>query len=393
MQILTILPSISLLTGGAAKSVLALCKTLALAGHQVRMLTTLWPEDCVPPKSGLERRVDGYTVHIFPTETYLATRSLPHSPALLRALDSFCGSPDMTILHSLWNPIATFSMNVLRKRKLPYTIMAHGMLDPLVLRRNRWKKLPWSMLWEKGNVEGASLVLFNSEAERTKAELSGLRLSRTFVMPHAIDLDFWATLPPRATLEQAFPQIHGREVILFVGRLNWVKNLDKLVQALKLVRQKRPRAVLLCVGPDSDGEQRRIESQAKALGLTDHVFFTGLLEGEDLKAVYSRANLLALVSKKENFGLTVAEALASGLPVVVSEGVDVAGGWESSGPIRRVRPEPEAISEAILDLLQRGETHTLPDPEARSLAEQEWGRTRVTELVDRYQQVVEEQGL
>jgi glycosyltransferase involved in cell wall biosynthesis len=393
MQILTVLPSISLLTGGAAASVLALCKTLALAGHQVRMLTTLWPEDCQAPKSGLERRIDGYTVYIFPAEPYLATRSLPHSPALLRALDSLCDLSDMTVSHSLWNPVATFSMKLLRKRNIPYTIMAHGMLDPLVLRRNRWKKLPWSMLWEKKNVEGAALVLFNSEAERVKAELSGFRLNRTFIMPHLIDLAFWATLPPRTALEQRLPQIRGAEVILFVGRLNWVKNLDKLVQALKLVRRTRGSAVLLCVGPDSDGEQRRLESQAQALGLADHVFFAGLLEGEDLKAAYSRANLLVLVSKKENFGLTVAEALASGLPVVVSEGVDIAVGWKSAGPVRRVRPEPEAISEAIVDLLERGDEHTLPDAEARNLAKQEWGRTRIVELVNTYQDILQERPL
>ncbi|MGD0237031.1 MAG: glycosyltransferase [Syntrophorhabdales bacterium] len=393
MRILTILPSISLLTGGAARSVLALCKTLASAGHQVHMLTTLWPEDCQVPKSGVERRIDGYTIRIFPTETYLPARSLPHSPALLRALDSLCSSSDMTVSHSLWNPIATFSMKLLRERKLPYAIMAHGMLDPLVLRRNRWKKLPWSMVWEKRNVEGAVMVLFNSEAERTKAELSRFRLARTFIMPHPIDLAFWAALPPRNTLEQALPQIRGCEVILYVGRLNWVKNLDKLLHALKLVRRRGRPAVLLCVGPDSDGEQKRMESQAQALGLADHIFFTGLQEGKELKAAYSRANLLVLVSKKENFGLVVAEALASGLPVVVSEGVDVAAGWKSSGPVRRVKPEPEAISEAILDLLDRGDKHALPDAEARNLAEREWGRTRIVELVDRYQQILKERAL
>ena len=331
---------------------------------------------------------DGYEVHLFPFENGFARRSLPHSPALLHALGSLSGSADMTICHSLWNPIATFSMRSLRQKKIPYALMAHGMLDPLVLRKCRWKKLPWSMLWEKQNVEAATLVLFNSDAERSKAQLCGWRFNETFVIPHLIDLPYWAALPPRETFQKWLPQIHDCDVILYVGRLSWVKNLDKLIDALKLVRRKRPTAVLLCVGPDSDGERKRLQSRAQLLGLADHVFFTGLLEGEELKAAYACANLLALVSKKENFGLTVADALAAGLPVVVSEGVDVAAGWKSAGPVRRVKPEAENISEAIVDLLERGEKYGLPDAEARSLAEQEWRKTRITEFLDKYEQTL-----
>jgi glycosyltransferase involved in cell wall biosynthesis len=294
----------------------------------------------------------------------------------------------MTVSHSLWNPVATFTVKLLRERFTPYAIMAHGMLDPLILRRNRWKKLPWSMLWEKRNVEEAAVVLFNTEAERAKAELCEWRFNETFVIPHLIDLPYWAALPPRETFLQSLPQIRGRDVILYVGRLNWVKNLDRLIDALKLVRRKRPTALLLCVGPDANGERKRLESRAQALGLTDHVFFTGLLEGEDLKAAYACANLLVLVSKKENFGLTVADALAAGLPVVVSEGVDVAARWKSAGPVRRVKPEADNISEAIVDLLERGEKHGLPDVEARALAEREWGKTRLAELIDKYEQAL-----
>lgn len=354
------------------------------------MYTTLWPEDRRIPKSGIEQTADGYNIRIFPTEPYFAALSVPHSPALLHALDTCCGLFDMVMSHSLWNPVATFSMRLLRERNIPYAVMAHGMLDPLVLNKDHWKKLLWSILWEKKNVEEAVLVLFNSEAEHAKAQKSGWRFNRSFVLPHPIDLARWATLPPGETFAHKLPQVCARDVILFVGRLNWVKNLDKLVDALRLVRRKRPSAILLCVGPDSNGERRRLQTRAQALGLTDHIFFTGLLEGEDLKAAYACASLLVLVSKKENFGLTVAEALAAGLPVVVSEGVDIASAWESTGPVRRVKPEPETISEAIIDLLQRRDRHGSPDAEARKLAQHEWGHTHITELVELYRQVREE---
>jgi len=292
---------------------------------------------------------------------------------------------DMIFIHSLWNPLVTYAMRWLRLNKLSYSIMPHGMLDPVVLKRNKWKKLPWSLLWERANIERASLVVFNTNAEEEKARQSGWHLSRTFIMPHTIELSNWKVLPPRQEFEVHFPEARWREVILFVGRINWVKNLRKLVDALEMVIQKHPAAMLVCVGPDSDGHRAKIERYARERGLEKHILFTGLLQGQRLKAAYARGDVLALVSQKENFGLAAAEALACGLPVVVSDGVDVARDWPSGGPVRRVTPTPEQISTALIELLGRSVKHGLPDPEARSIAEKEFSSSRISELLDVWQ--------
>jgi glycosyltransferase involved in cell wall biosynthesis len=260
--------------------------------------------------------------------------------------------------------------------------MPHGMLDPVVLKRHKWKKLPWSLFWERANIERASLVVFNTNAEEEKARQSGWHLSRTFIMPHIIELSSWKALPSRQEFEVHFPEARLREVILFVGRINWVKNLDKLVDALKMVIQKHPAAMLVCVGPDSDGHRAKIERYARERGLETHILFTGLLEGQKLKAAYARGDVLALVSQKENFGLAAAEALACGLPVVVSDGVDVARDWPSGGPLRRVAPIPEQIARALVELLGRSAGHGLPDPDARLMAEKEFSSSRISELLD-----------
>jgi glycosyltransferase involved in cell wall biosynthesis len=266
--------------------------------------------------------------------------------------------------------------------------MPHGMLDPVVLKHNRWKKLAWTALWERSNVEGASLITFNTEAEEQKARLCGWHIRNTFVLPHLVELSSWKKLPPRSAFEDHYPQVRGAEVILFVGRINWVKNLDKLIDAFATVRRSRPSAMLVCVGPDSDGYRHELEHRANALGLNGRVLFTGMLVGDELKAAYARANMAALVSQKENFGLTVAEALASGLPVVISTGVDVSAAWESEGPVRRVTPTPPEIASAIIALLERVNNLGLPDPEAQALAEKEWGRSRMRALGDAFCSVV-----
>jgi len=319
-----VLPSISPETGGPVKSVQRLAKASAAVGNELVIYTTYWPKyDPSLSPEGSEKAGDGFTIKIFPTKASPLTGHLPHSPALLKSLRNHFQEFDIVVCHSLWNPIASSAMRILRHKLAIYAVMTHGMLDPVVLRRNRWKKIPWARLWERLNVENAGLIIFNTPAEERKAGLAGWPLHRTFIFPHIVELQEWKVLPPRSQFEIPFPQVRGAEVVLFVGRINWVKNLDKLIEAIAIVRQTRPSAILVCVGPDSDGHRRELERRAQALGIHEHILFTGLLEGEDLKAAYARGDVSALVSQKENFGLVAADALASGLPTVVSEGVDL----------------------------------------------------------------------
>jgi glycosyltransferase involved in cell wall biosynthesis len=192
--------------------------------------------------------------------------------------------------------------------------------------------------------------------------------------------------------EAKFPVVKGRVVILFVGRINWVKNLDKLLEALVSVRHKRPSAMLVCVGPDNDGYGLKLEKRAEMLGIGDSLLFTGMMNREDLKMAYSRGDVLALVSQKENFGLVVAEGLASGLPVVLSGGVDVGRSLPSGGPVRIVHPVPEEIAEALVSMLERSAASGLPDAEARSLAEKAWGdpQSSLEGLINIFKEISEE---
>ena len=385
-----VLPSIAVETGGTATAVTQLCRLQARSGNEVVLYTTNWPnEDLTDSSAHLAKNSEqNFTLRTFPVKAGSMLAWGPHSPALLRSLAIQGAAFDAVMCHSLWNPVATFSMRLLRKKRVRYTLMLHGMLDPVVLRHNKWKKMPWAALWERSNVEGASLIVCNTDEEERKARLSGWRLGHTFVLPHVVDLNSWSNLPPRLVFEDFFPQLKGAEVILFVGRINWVKNLDKLIEALAIVRQRRPSAVLVCVGPDSEGYRSQLERRVNALDLCGKVLFTGMLVDDQLRAAYSRADVAALVSQKENFGLSAAEALASGLPVVVSTGVDLSSGWDSKGPVRRVRPTAPEIASAILELLERVNSQGLPDPEAQAIAEHQWGRSHVAGFLNTYRSIV-----
>lgn len=389
MRILQIVPSLDPETGGPSKSVPMLCKALAGAGHEVELYTTDWTPRGVNPGIASDIPVaSGYRVRVFPsTERWLGIR-LPSSAALIRAVRENCRKYDLVDCHSLWNPVATFAMKALREAGMLYCVTPRGMLDPVVFGRNPWRKFLWALLYERANVKGAALIRFTATAEEAKARKCGWRLPKTVIFPNLIDLAEWRNLPPREYFESIYPQVRGREVVLFVGRINWVKNLDKLVEGMAIVLQRRPSAMLVCVGPDSDGYKAKLEAQACTLGIGSHVLFTGMLQGSVLKAAYARANTFALVSQKENFGLAAAEALACGLPVVLSEGVDLGKDLPPNKAVRCVSPDPVSIAEALLATLEETFAQGLPNVDALKLAEREWGLSSVQKLVDAYAQVL-----
>jgi glycosyltransferase involved in cell wall biosynthesis len=388
MRILHVLPSLNSITGGPAKSIPLQLRALAGLGHYVEMFTTQWPEF----DSGTTERTweeHGVIVRVFPATPIWPLNHVPYSRGLIAAVRSARGHFDMYHASSLWNPLITHTMALYRRYRLPYAITCHGMLDPIVFARHRVPKWFWGQLWEHRNVEEADLIHFTSEQERLKAQTRGWRLRRTLVMPIPIDIESGLVMPPRMQLEGDYPQLAGKQVITFVGRINWVKNLDLLVAALARVRRQVRDAVLLCVGPDGDGLRKVLERQAEELGIREQLVFTGLLNGDALKAVYARADVVALVSRKENFGIAAAEALSAGVPIVLSDGVDMGKDW-GAPPVWRVEQNVESIAQGLIAALAYTRETGVPCLAARQLAHLEWGQSQIHKLSEAYQTILNE---
>ena len=111
------------------------------------------------------------------------------------------------------------------------------------------------------------------------------------------------------------------------------------------------------VGPDYDGSGKAAEEQALRLGLADRVHFLGLLKGSDLLQAYTDADLLLLLSHRENFGMVAAEAMAAGLPVLLSDDVGLADEVTRAGA--------GLVVSAMLDNVVEGWSHLLADPVGR----------------------------
>jgi glycosyltransferase involved in cell wall biosynthesis len=136
-------------------------------------------------------------------------------------------------------------------------------------------------------------------------------------------------------------------MILYLGRLHPGKGLELLIPAFASIAGEVPRAVLVIAGPDSGGFRARVEQMVRDGGITDRVVFTGLLQGDDRAAALNEADLLALPSYHENFGMVVGEALAAGTPVLVSNQVNLHADVAAAGVGVVVPTEVPAVANAL----------------------------------------------
>jgi glycosyltransferase involved in cell wall biosynthesis len=190
------------------------------------------------------------------------------------------------------------------------------MLDPWNMTKGAIKKRLYLALRARTNLNRAAAIHFTTKIEHDWVARLKLR-APAIVEPLGVNFAEFENLPPAGTFRNAH-NLSGRPMVLFLGRIHRGKGVELLLPAL--AQMKRRDAILIIAGPDGN-----FRSEADALiaqhNLKDRVIFTGLVTGPQRLAVLADADVLALPSWHENFGLVVIEALAARTPVVVSDQV------------------------------------------------------------------------
>src|SRR5262249_24008274 len=233
-----------------------------------------------------------------------------------------------------------------RKIPVPYLISPHGMLvKKLIKRRNRFIKSMWIRIIEKTNLERASAIHATSAFEAEELERVGLQLPPIITIPNGGDEI------ERLSAREVSTDVKGvsteQPVILFLGRISWIKGLDRLLKAFA-VRQLGKLAI---VGPDDENLTPHLFQLAHELQITDRIsILPRIVSGSDKEHLYQSASVFVLPSHSENFGLSAVEAMQRGVPVVVTPEVGAAeivrqsrGGLVTPG-------DPEPLSAAICQL-------------------------------------------
>jgi glycosyltransferase involved in cell wall biosynthesis len=357
LKILQIVPSIALVYGGPSQMVLGLSQGLAAQGEDVTVLTTDANGDAGQPPLDvpLDRPVeqDGYHIRYFRCAPF---RRYKFSIDLLRWLTVHAKEFDIAHIHALFSPVSTVAATVARLQQLPYILRPLGTLDPADLQKKRRVKQVYAALFERANLAHAAAVHFTSDQEAKISERFGA-MTRNLVIPLGVTpLRFEAACAPSAA--PATP------TILFMSRLDPKKGLDLLLPALEHLLQTGLtfRFVLAGGNPQDPAYEQHIRDRIQTSPLAKCTTMTGFVTGAAKAALLQSADVFVLPSYYENFGIAVAEAMAAGVPVVISDQVHIwpaieqaQAGWISSCQVPDLTHQLRLALQNSDDRRQRGE--------------------------------------
>ena len=316
MKILHVIASISPNSGGTAEAIKQISQGLIALGHGTEVACLDDP--------------DSPWLREFPFKVFALGPSMTgyqYSNKLVPWLRQKTSTYDCVIVHGIWQYHSFGVWRALHRSKIPYYVYPHGMLDPWfkhtypLKHLKKWLYWPWA---DYRVLRDAKAVLFTCEEEQRLA-----RQSFWLYKCHGRVINMGIALPPgdstalRQNFLNQFPELEAKHLLLFLGRIHVKKGCDLLIQAFTKVAQTDQLLHLAIAGPDQVGWQAALQNQADRLGISQQISWTGLLQG-DLKwgALYA-AEALVLPSHQENFGIVVAESMACGVPVLISNKVNI----------------------------------------------------------------------
>lgn len=322
MKVLHVIPSYypAIKYGGPIQSVHLLNKSLVRKGVSVDVISTnAGLESCNNLRCDKWTNLEGVKVKYF---SYYGYEHYNFSPCLMAELLRCTGKYDLVHITAVWNfPVLAGSLASMIHGK-PYIITPRGTIyEEKFNMKSRKKKLLYYSLIARRNLENASAIHFTTENEKDKV-MNYLRLmNEGVVIPNGIDLTEYDLLVPKGTFKEQYPLLKNKKYILFLGRINFIKGLDILIEAFHELTKVYDNLFLVIAGPDNEEYGKKVKQWGIDRGILDKCIFTGMLSGTDKLAAYRDADIFVLPSYSENFGMTVVEAMACGVPVVITNKV------------------------------------------------------------------------
>lgn len=294
MKVLFYISSLSLKSGGPSRSVPMMAKGLSESGAEVT-LVTLYSNDMNT------HALDGTDVNVIFLKNGFDKKKI--EDIILNE------DVDIVQLQSLWSLDYHKVAQICRKHKIPYIITPRGMLEPWSMNQKRYKKLLAMFFYQRKDLNHAACIYTTSKMEAQNVRKLGIEATIS-VIPNGISVEGY---PCRTTLENVKKQV------LFLSRIHIKKGIELLINAWSNIKKVYPDWTLLIVG---NGEENYVETLKRTIeekGLSDVVKIMPPVFGDVKVKLYQSSALFVLPSYSENFGMVIAEAMSSGVPVITTD--------------------------------------------------------------------------
>jgi glycosyltransferase involved in cell wall biosynthesis len=355
VKILHIIASVDPRGGGPIEGVFASAQVWRKRGHERHILCLdapddLWVKDA--PVTTFAAGINGKYYKML--RHWMSWLRYGYTPYLTRWLHTFVHNYDAVIINGLWNYASYGAWRALHRLNAPYFVFTHGMLDPWFNKayptKTFFKTVFWK-LFEHKVLRDARGVMFTCEEERQLAPRSfSPYVAREFVVGYGTRDAEGDPAAQRAAFIAHAPELKGRRFILFLSRIHPKKGVDLLIQAFARYANTFPDLDLVIAGPDQTGWQRELQKLAQKLRVENRIYWTGMLSGDVKWGAFRAAEFFVLPSHQENFGIVVAEAMALGKPVLITNKVNIWREIEADGAGLVVNDDVEGLAEGLREM-------------------------------------------
>lgn len=320
MRILHVIPSVAPCRGGPSKAIIEMVCALNTIGVRCEIATT---NDACTNKLDVNlselTQYKGAPIRFFDrySSSISAISEFQYSRSFVRWIKEHISDYDLIHVHAIFSFCSTYTMWLARQKEVPYVVRPIGQLEQWSLGQSATKKKLYLDLIEKQNLLNSSAVHFTALSESEQA-LSLLPNLKSILIPLGIDLpkiipDASLALRKKWQLDSDIP------IIVYLSRIHPKKGLELLFESLASLNGE-PFKLIIAGDGDSD-YIAQLKLKTQQLGLSKQIIWAGFTTGKDKDLLLQGADLFVLTSYSENFGIAVLEALASGTPALVTDGV------------------------------------------------------------------------